>query len=76
MNNSSVLAGVAQWIEHQPADQKVASDSQSGHMPGLWARSPVGGVREATNQRISCTLMFLSPCLLLPLPISLKKINK
>ena len=25
-------------------------DSQSGHMPGLWARSPVGGVWEATNQ--------------------------
>ena len=24
-------------------------DSQSGHMPGSWARSPVGGVREATN---------------------------
>ena len=24
-------------------------DSQSGHMPGLWARSPVGGALEATT---------------------------
>ena len=23
--------------------------SQSGHIPALWARSPVGGVQEATN---------------------------
>ena len=23
-------------------------DSHSGHMPGLWARSPVGGAQEAT----------------------------
>ena len=30
------------------------------HMPGLWARSPVGGVREATDRYISHTLMFLS----------------
>ena len=33
------LAGVAQWIEQ----------SQLGHMPGLWARSPTGGMQEATN---------------------------
>ena len=43
------LAGVAQWIECWPANQRVQLDSQSGHMPGLWARSPVGGVREATT---------------------------
>ena len=24
-------------------------DSQSGHMPGLWARSPGGGMQEATT---------------------------
>ena len=24
-------------------------DSHSGHMPGLWARSPFGGVREAAT---------------------------
>ena len=35
-------------------------NSQSGNMPGLWARSLVGGVGEATNQCFSCTLMFLS----------------
>ena len=33
------LAGVAQWIECRPANHRVA---RSGHMPGLWARSPVG----------------------------------
>ena len=38
------LAGVAQWIEHRPANQRVASSTPSlGHMPGLWARSPVQG---------------------------------
>ena len=35
-------------------------DSQSEHIPGLWARSPVGGMREATDPCISCTLIFLS----------------
>ena len=38
------LAGIAQWIEHGPANQRVASSIPSlGHMPGLQARSPVGG---------------------------------
>ena len=49
-------------------------DSQSGHMPGLWARSLVGGVWEATNECFSCTSMFLSS-LSSSLPLSLK-INK
>ena len=40
-----------------------------GHVPGLWARSPVGGVQEATSQ---CLSPSLSPCL----PISLKINNK
>ena len=39
----TALAGVAQWIEHWPVNQS-RFDSQSGHMPGLQARSPVGGV--------------------------------
>ena len=39
------LAGVAQWIECQPANQKVTGLIPSlGPMPGLWARSLVGGV--------------------------------
>ena len=39
------LAGVAQWIEYQPANHKVAGSIPSpGHMPGLWARSPVAGM--------------------------------
>ena len=37
----TALAGVAQWIEYQPGNQRVAD---LGHMPGLCARSPVGGM--------------------------------
>ena len=37
-------------------------DSQSGHTPGLWARSPFGGMREAT------THWCFSPSLSLPSP--------
>ena len=41
----TALAGVAQWIEGWPANQKVAGLSpRSGHMPRLWARSPLGGM--------------------------------
>ena len=37
------LAGVA-VVECRPTNQKVAGSIHSlGHMPGLWARSPVGG---------------------------------
>ena len=44
-------------------------DSQSGHMPGLWARSTVGGVQEATTHR----WFFASFSPFLPLSL---KINK
>ena len=47
-------------------------DSQSGHMPGLRARSPVGGLQEATMHH---TLMFLSLSFSLLSPLS-KKVNK
>ena len=37
------LADIAQWIEHGPANQRVAGLTPSlGHMLGLQARSPVG----------------------------------
>ena len=63
------LAGVAHWIECWTEKQRVCRfDSQLGHMPGLRARSPVGGAFKAT------TLMFLSLSFSLPSPIS--KINK
>ena len=42
-------------------------DSQSGHMPGLWARSPVGGTREAT------THWCFSPSFSFPSPLSENK---
>ena len=61
------LAGVAQWIEHWPANQRATGSIPSlGHMPGLRARSPVRGVPAAN------TCWCFSPSLL---PLSLK-INK
>ena len=45
----SALAGVAQWIELWPVNQRSQFNSQSWHMPGLWARSLVGGVQEVAT---------------------------
>ena len=44
---------MVQWIECQPANQRVASSVRAhawvvGQVPGLWARSPVGDTQEAT----------------------------
>ena len=64
-NWEGALAGVAQWIEHQPGEKVTSSIPRLGHMPGLWARSLVGGAREAH------THWGFSPSL----PLSLK-INK
>ena len=39
------LAGVTQWTECRPVNQRVAGLIPSlGNMPGLRARSPVGGM--------------------------------
>ena len=46
-------------------------DSQSGHMPGLQVRSPVGGTWEVTTPFVSATF-YLVPCLFNP---SLKTIS-
>ena len=44
------LAGVAQWVECQPANQRVAGLIPSlGYMPGLQARFSVGGMQDATT---------------------------
>ena len=71
IHNDMALAGVAQWIEHQPVNGKVASSipSQStclGCGPG-----PQLGACE--RQLISCTQMFLSLSISLPSPLSKKK---
>ena len=64
------LAGVAQWIEHWPTNQRVAGSipGQSTCL-GLQARSPVG-----EHMRGNYTLMFLSLSFCLSSPLS--KINK
>ena len=39
------LDAVAQWTEHWLANQRVTGLIPSvGHMPRLWAKSPVGGM--------------------------------
>ena len=45
------LAGIAQWIEHGPVNQKVTGsiNFQSGQMPGVQARSPVVGAQNETT---------------------------
>ena len=53
--------GVAQWIEYKSKGHRF--DSQPGHMPRFQARSPVGGVLEATAH-IGVSL----PLFLLPFP--------
>ena len=47
-NNGSGWYGSVDWV---PACKTKGRwfDSQSGHMPGLEARSPVGGTQEATT---------------------------
>ena len=47
-------------------------DSQSGHMPGLWARSPVGGMQEANDWCFSSSLS-LSISISLKIKINLQK---
>ena len=59
------LAGVAQWIEHWTENQSHQFDSQSGHMPGLWARSPLcvcgrGALKRQPHIDVSL-LLFLPP---------------
>ena len=66
------LTGVAQWVGHPPANRKLAGSMPD--LPGLWARSLVGGVGEAADQCFCHTSMFLSLSFCLPSPLS--KISK
>ena len=56
------------WVACEPMGHWF--DSKSGHMPGLQARSPVGGAQEASTHW--CFSPFLSPSN----PLSLKLIDK
>ena len=46
---NSALAGVALWIECGLQTKWLPVQFPVRHMPGLLARSPVGGAREATT---------------------------
>ena len=63
LESGSALAGVTQWIECQPVNQRVSGLIPSpGHVPGLWVRSPVGGARQATTHgRFSPSFSLPSP---------------
>ena len=62
------LSGLS--MAHEPKGRQF--NPQSWHMPGLQAKSPVGGVGEVTNPCFSCTLMFLSLSLV-PSPLTKNK---
>ena len=69
------LAGVAQWMEHLPVNERVANSIPSqgtclGCGPGPWL-----GACERDLVSVSLTHLCFSPSLSLSLPISLK-INK
>ena len=69
----SSLVGVAQWPERRPGNRNAISvDSPSRHRPGFWAKSSVGGEREAADlaQDISAPLFYP------PFPFSKNKIFK
>ena len=71
--STSALAGVAQWIEHQPEKLRVSGSIPSqGTCLGCRLVPGWGGVQKATNLCFSLTLMFF----FLSLPSSLSKINK
>ena len=66
--NSSFCPGWRGFVDWEPACEPKGHwfNSQSGHIPGLRARSPVGGAREVT------THWCFSPCLSPSLPLYLK----
>ena len=62
------LAGVAQLVGASSSKLKGHGfNFRSGHIPGLWSRSPVQvRLQEAPDRCFSLTLMFLSPSVFLP----------
>ena len=62
------LSGLGVVLQTEP--KGCRSDSWSGHIPGLWARSLVGGVGEANRlmflSHISVSLLYFA----LPSPLS------
>ena len=67
-NMPLALAGVAQWIEHRPASQKVA-----GWIPVRAHAWVAGQVPSRGCVRGNHTLMFLSLSFSLPTPLSKNK---
>ena len=62
------MAGVTQWIEHQPANQRVA-----GSIPSQAYAWVAGRVHNKGHTRGNHTLMFLSISFSLPAPLPKNK---
>ena len=60
----NLLAGMAQWIECQPTNQKV-----TGSIPSRAHASVAGQAPNKGRMRGNCTLMFLSLSFSLPSPL-------
>lgn len=50
------LARVAQVVGCHPGARRLWFSSHPGHVPGMWAWSPVGRVQEAANSRFFFSL--------------------
>ena len=66
--HTTSLTGMVLWAGSSHKAERHQFSSRSGYMPGLRARSPVGGLQKATNE-------CFPPSLFPSLPLSLK-INK
>ena len=76
VKNVPALATVPQLVGSLSCKLKGHGfNSQSGYMPGLPIRSPIGECIEAVNRCSSLASMFLSPSLSLSLPLPLKSIS-
>ena len=69
MKGEMALAGVAQWTEHRPVNQRVAGSIRAH----AWV---VGQVPNRGLAKGNHTLMFLSLSFSLPSPLSKNKISK
>ena len=62
--NIQALAGVAQWIERWPVNQRVPVRIRSGRVPGLWARARVrecGRQPTGVSHSHQCSLLLFLP---------------
>ena len=72
LSSSSDQCGVVGWVLSHKAKGRWF-DSQSGHMPGLWARSPFGAHTRGKRQIKFLSHIDVSFSFSLPSPLSKNK---